>query len=218
MRDPALWARLSGHTIRLSDGRTLVAAVADELGVRVARAEVIVREYQRFLYLVAATGRPLAPSRPVDAAWHLHLGDPQSYDTALCDGVIGRRIQHAGGGPGPRDDPAYAATFAAYREEFGLRPPWRIWPSQREDGRATAAMVTTLLALGAGLVSLRSGLTGLALLSGTAAAAAASAYAVIAPVAAANRVPEGCTGCVAGLQPARDMAAPDRAAAGGPGA
>lgn len=218
MRDPALWSRLSGHTLRLSDGRTLVGAVAAELGVRAARAEVIVREYQRFLYLVAATGRPLAPSRLVDAAWHLQLDDPQSYDTALCDGVIGRRILHAGGGPGPRDDPAYAATFAAYREEFGLRPPWRIWPSRREERRATAAMVATLLALGAGLVSLRSGLSALAVLSGTAAAASAAAYAVIAPHAAANRVPEGCTGCVAGLEPATDMADTNRAAAGGPGA
>lgn len=198
MRDAALWARLCSHRMVLSDGRALDAALAAETGISPARAAVVVREYERFLYLVAATGLALAPSRAVDAAWHLHLSDSASYDDALCKGVLGRHIAHVAGGPAPLDDPAYAQTFRIYREEFGLRPPWRVWPSRREDRRATGAVILALAASGAAVLARYEGLGWASWALGGIAVLAALAYAAIAPFATANRVGTGCSGCVAG--------------------
>lgn len=184
----------------LSDGRTLAVALSERAGVSLARAELVVQEYERFLYLVASTGLPLAPSRAVDAAWHLHLADAASYDAAMVADVIGRKVVHVEGRPAPLDDPAYATSFKVYREEFGLRPPWRVWPSAREDRRATVAVVVALLAA-CGAVLAYSGHQPLwAWLSGGVTALAGMAYAAIAPYAAANRAKEGCTGCVAGAE------------------
>lgn len=205
MRDVALWQRLGGHRIVLSDGQSLAGALAAGTGMRPSRAEAVVREYQRFLYIAAASSRPLAPSGLVDTAWHLHIADPASYDDVLCRRVIGHRIAHVAGGPGPRDNPAYAETFRVYREEFGQRPPWRIWPSRREEWRANLAMATVVVATGVAVAAFRGGHEWIGLWAGIAASFAGLTYAVIAPYAAVSRISKD-GGCIAGAGEGEDPA------------
>lgn len=127
-----LWAMLSAYDIGPSDtALPFTAKLARENGWSAVRAERVVLEYRRFLFL-AATGTAATPSDPIDQAWHLHLTYTQDYWERLCPCVLGRPLHHlpSSGGPAAlhRHFDQYAATLARYEAAFGTSPPADIWP------------------------------------------------------------------------------------------
>jgi hypothetical protein len=120
--------KLSPEKARLS----FEARLARENGWSRSQARRVIKEYKKFLYLVAISDRMLTPSEAVDQAWHLHMTFTRSYWDGLCAGVLGRPLHHepTEGGPaeGKKFAAAYGATLAAYRAEFGAEPPAAIWP------------------------------------------------------------------------------------------
>ena len=132
-RSTALWRWLENMRIEAEGAAlTFVARLGRENGWSPAYAEAVVEEYRRFLYLAAASGRPVTPSEDVDQAWHLHLSYTRHYWDELCARLLGRPLHHeptAGG----REEAAryrgqYEATLWLYRETFDAPPPPDIWP------------------------------------------------------------------------------------------
>jgi len=76
------------------------------------RAGLAVAEYRRWRYLRAILSDRAVPPPPIlqIEGWHL-AGEPQ--------------LQHERAWTGP----GYGETLAAYRAEFGMAPPQKLWPS-----------------------------------------------------------------------------------------
>lgn len=95
-------------------------------------AEKVVREYRRFLYLVATEREMVTPSEDVDEAWHLHLAYTQSYWDELCGKVLGRPLHHNPTEGEEQIDSfrkAYERTLSRYYTVFQEAPPSDVWPS-----------------------------------------------------------------------------------------
>ena len=57
------------------------------------RAELQIREYLKYMVLVAVTNRKLAPSEDADAAWHAHILHTQLYGS-WCEKHFRRFMHH----------------------------------------------------------------------------------------------------------------------------
>ncbi len=130
----ALLARIENFDIDGDPAALPFAArLAREHGWSRPRAERVIREYKRYVFLCMNSATPVCPSEDVDAAWHLHLTYTRSYWKRFCGDVLGRPLHHepTKGGPAEADKhlAMYEATLAAYRESFGVEPPHDIWPS-----------------------------------------------------------------------------------------
>lgn len=139
-RASSLWRSLEMMRIEPAGAvLTFTGKLAGENGWSHARAQAVVEEYRRFLYLAAVVG-PVTPSEDVDQAWHLHLTCSRHYWDQLCGVILGRPLHHdpTTGGPAEarRFAAQYAATLRRYREIFGAAPPADIWPgvAQRLSG------------------------------------------------------------------------------------
>lgn len=139
MRDTALWARLQAYGFPMTDGCSLAGQIATQTSLSDARADLVVGEYRRFIYLAAAGGGTLAPSPLIDRVWHHHLMDTKAYLTAFCPEVLGKTLHHIPGRPPASKDVAYLVTLEQYRAEFGAEPPKQIWPTPRMMQNARAA-------------------------------------------------------------------------------
>ena len=133
MRDPALASRVAAFAI--DDGApslTFTARLARENRWSLPRAQRIVEEYLRFIYLAAVSAETVTPSVAVDQAWHLHLCYTRSYWHRLCRDVLERELHHGPTRGGVAEDTryheCYERTLRLYREEFGHPPPADIWP------------------------------------------------------------------------------------------
>ncbi|RUS58540.1 hypothetical protein EGN72_16495 [Pseudorhodobacter sp. E13] len=142
LTDAALWNRLMAFHYETPAAGGLVEQVTQALGLTKREAHSRVEAYLRFIYLVAVSDEVLAPSKPVDEVWHLHLEDVARYEGAFCLLLLGRVINHHEGRPAPAKDPAYRRTLARYRAEFGGKPPTALWPAPaRPSGKPVALMV-----------------------------------------------------------------------------
>lgn len=133
MRDARLWRAL--EALALDDPAasfSFIARLARENGWSRAFAAGAVREYKRFLYLLAVAPWPVTPSDVVDQVWHLHLVFTRSYWDEVCGGIIGWPLHHGPTKGGAAEDTKfhdwYARTLALYAEEFGAPPPRAFWP------------------------------------------------------------------------------------------
>ena len=71
----------------------MIERLQDKLGITQQAAIDLFDDMKRFLYLCAVTPGPLAPSQPIDEAWHhfiLHTADYRSF----CHQLFGRFIHH----------------------------------------------------------------------------------------------------------------------------
>lgn len=143
---------------------TFEGRLAAENGWSREHADLVCREYRRFLIIIAAEGIEATPSDAVDQAWHLHLSYTRSYWEGLCRDILGRELHHDPTTGGVerlehyRD--RYAATLDAYRRVFGEEPPASVWPSpdQRFTGRFARVDTTRKLVVGTeGVVLVGSG-------------------------------------------------------------
>ena len=114
-------------------GLSFAEKLARDQGWSRARAERIVGEYRRFLYLAVAAGHPVCPSAAVDQAWHQHLLDSRAYWQEFCPQVLGRPLHHKPSwerhGEPEAIDQWYGLTLSSYRACFGEDPPDDLWPS-----------------------------------------------------------------------------------------
>lgn len=128
----ALWSRLQAFELDPPGlTRTISARVAEEQGWSAAHTRRVVEEYRRFLLLTQVVGRPVSPSRAVDAVWHTHLLYSRDYWERLCGEVLGKPLHHDPN-PGGADEEArhhlqYLDTLAAYERIFGEAPPADLW-------------------------------------------------------------------------------------------
>src|SRR5262245_45788335 len=54
----------------------------------------VLEEYRKLMYLLATTGEDLVAAPDVEDAWRLHLIYTGSYFRGLCEGTLGKRIEH----------------------------------------------------------------------------------------------------------------------------
>jgi len=104
----------------------------EQAGWSLEFTERVVKEYLRFVTLVAVSDIPVTPSDEVDQAWHLHILYSQSYHE-LCE-LLGTGYLHHGPTKGgevenSRFENQYLTTLETYRSVFGVEPPSDIWPS-----------------------------------------------------------------------------------------
>ena len=140
--DPTgLWASLSSFEIG-STPSAFERRLAAENGWSEAFACRVIAEYRRFLYLASVASFEVTPSKPVDAAWHLHLQDEAHYREALCDRALGRFVEHRPGTGDPLEEQRfrdqYRSTLALYESVFGPAPA-DIWP-RPDDGSTEDAL------------------------------------------------------------------------------
>lgn len=76
------------------------------------RTRAAITRYERFLRLAAGhPGQPVAPTREIDAIWHLHMLSPRAYYED-CQRLFGEVLDHDGGfGKAPAEIPILQATF-----------------------------------------------------------------------------------------------------------
>ncbi|TKW68167.1 MAG: hypothetical protein DI616_03430 [Paracoccus denitrificans] len=153
MRNPELWQRLQATPITMSDQGDLSALVTDTFDVRPGYTARLLTEYRRFLYLVAISDQVLAPSRPIDQVWHLHLADTLAW-REYSQRMFGRELRHIKGRPKPADDAAYAQTLEMIEIEFDFEPSQPFWPSQSLQAVTRArASLAGVVASGVGIVT-----------------------------------------------------------------
>ena len=125
--DPTLWSRIRGAHLPVEcDGREFHQHLCDITGLGAARGRALELEYRRFLYLAARSETWREPSALVRLAWEYHVGLEAGYAEDFCPWVLGRTLRPRPAPEAPR--PAYGATCADYRAEFGIAPPEAIWP------------------------------------------------------------------------------------------
>lgn len=138
--EKALWQRLESFQFdRTGAAFPFSERLARENGWTPFRAQRVLREYKRFLFLACAAGHPVSPSHDVDQAWHLHLTYTESYWSDLCAGVLKQRFHHqpTAGGDDEKSkfDNWYANTLASYEKFFGEPAPADLWPRGQTSPR-----------------------------------------------------------------------------------
>ncbi|VTT97410.1 Uncharacterized protein OS=Pirellula staleyi (strain ATCC 27377 / DSM 6068 / ICPB 4128) GN=Psta_4308 PE=4 SV=1 [Gemmataceae bacterium] len=112
-------------------GLPFAARLARENGWSRARADRVVGEYKRFVFLAMTSDTPMCPAEDVDAAWHLHLTYTRSYWHRFCGELLGRPLHHEPTKGGPTEHgkhlAMYARTLRRYREAFGCDAPADVW-------------------------------------------------------------------------------------------
>lgn len=123
---PALWYRIRGAHLPVDQGgRSFTETLGGITGLDTAGALQLEREYRRFLYLAAISREPRVPPALVRVAWSCHA-EHDGYCKDFCVWVLGHQLSFAPTIEAPAL--SYAATVAAYKQEFGVQPPTGIWP------------------------------------------------------------------------------------------
>lgn len=108
-------------------GTKLIRRVEREMQVDNTYASNLVSEYITFLELKASTrdfqGETLSPPEVIDAVWHLHVLDTNSYKED-CENMFGEIIHHDPDGALDIELRQHRLlnTTAAYRQRFGRCP------------------------------------------------------------------------------------------------
>lgn len=129
-----LWTKIEAFQLDLPKaGFSFSNRLARENNWTKEYAKAVIKEYKRFLYLMAIATHPVTPSKQVNQAWHLHLLYTQSYWVGLCERIIGKPLHHSL----IRDEvekrvhfsDSYEFTLEMYRVVFEEEAPEDIWPS-----------------------------------------------------------------------------------------
>jgi hypothetical protein len=93
--------------------------------------EKYIREYKKFVLMVACTQYMVSPSEQVDQVWHLHQNfNPKKYRED-CTPVFGRILIHCPSLGGPSEDAKYEGiydqTVQYYHSLFNNERPKEIW-------------------------------------------------------------------------------------------
>jgi hypothetical protein len=109
---------------------SFVTRLARDNGWTELYAVRVLKEYQRFAFLIVAAGHMTVPSDEVDQAWHQHILFTKSW-AEFCRNVLRKKVNHeparAGASDGDRFKAGYEQTIDSYRNFFG-EPPTDIWP------------------------------------------------------------------------------------------
>lgn len=139
MRKPHLGRLLEHFEVGGADlGRVFAKKLATENTWQEPFVQDAIREYKRFIYLMAISPSKVAPSEIIDIVWHLHLTFTKNYWDDLCGQIVKKPLHHNPGNGSDQDQQelqdAYQLTLSLYRKEFDEEPPARFWPQPGEPG------------------------------------------------------------------------------------
>lgn len=132
-----VWEKLLAFELDRADASyPFSARLAKENNWSMTFTEQAITEYKKFMFLATFADHMVSPSEVIDEVWHLHLIYTQSYWKDLCEGVLGKRIEHIPSSGG-REQQAYfedlrAKTRESYIRFFGEEPPAEIWEEQAD--------------------------------------------------------------------------------------
>jgi hypothetical protein len=156
MQDQRLWEAILHAPVEVSaDPGDLEKTVRAACRLNAREYQHVVREYQKFLYLLTITGENLRPSSVVDFIWRTHSGHP----APLPPDQIGAPVwppKYVERSKFLSWDKDYELTLQRYSDVFGPVPSQLIWPSVRWLRGLTAIVVVSFLsvpAMVAGLVA-----------------------------------------------------------------
>ena len=117
-----------------------VLARAQRDGLETNDPQAVLKEYERFLQLAAAsrgTGEASVPPPHVDSLWHAHLLHTQDY-AQKCKELGCNFIDHEPWDPARGEEVIradfmrYQRTLERYEEMFGETAPSSIWPKDAD--------------------------------------------------------------------------------------
>jgi hypothetical protein len=157
MQDQRLWEAILSARIEISAGPgTLESTVRAACRLDAREYRHVLREYQKFLYLLTVTGQSLRPSAVIDFIWQAHSGEAIPTMEAQFSSsawppkyVKGTRFRGW--------DPDYEATLQAYDQVFGPTPSQLIWPTIRRLRGLAAIMALSFAAVPAMVAGVKFG-------------------------------------------------------------
>lgn len=131
MRDQRLWEAILTSPVETNAGPGMLektVQTACRLNDREFRH--VLREYQKFLYLLCVTGENLRPSSVVDFIWQTHASDPVRLppDQSLPHAWPPKYVERSRFLSWDKD---YELTLQCYDDVFGPTPSQLIWPTVR---------------------------------------------------------------------------------------
>lgn len=139
MIDPEMWDRCRSYPMPSGpEGQAFSTWLSEEENIAKSRADELVLEYRRYLYLAAsgAAKTPVAPGQ-IGKVNALHRGSGDF--PRFCQQVLGDTSWPEAG---RADRHSLGAMTAAYEAEFGRAPNPRIW---RTESRTVLWIVAMLL-------------------------------------------------------------------------
>lgn len=124
--------KLQTHTVTVQSVDTfavpelLIPRIAKEHNYNIKKAERLLKEAKRMLWLSAQFNQPVSPSLEIDDAWHEMLMFTRFYQNFSHH--IGNFIHHDPTPGVPDGGACYRATKALYKEKIGEEPPTDLWP------------------------------------------------------------------------------------------
>jgi len=129
----ALYARLAVYSFDAPGAPMPYSRrLAEREGWSAPYTEAVIAEYKRFAFLAVTSDHMAAPSKAIDAAWHLHLEYTREYWDVFCADVLHKKLHHTPGTGAPEEaafySRCYEQTIERYKAVFGVEPPASIWP------------------------------------------------------------------------------------------
>jgi hypothetical protein len=157
MRDQQLWERILAAPVEIKAGVGLLEqSVRSACRLNSREFQHVLREYQKFLYLLCVTGENLRPSSVVEFIWQTHSGDPvsQPNDQSLPPVWPPKHVERSKFLSWDKD---YEMTLRYYAEVFGPVPSQLIWPSVRRLRGLVAVVILSLASVPAMVAGLEAG-------------------------------------------------------------
>jgi uncharacterized protein (TIGR04222 family) len=134
----ALYARLATYSFDTPGAPMPYSRrLAEREGWSAPFTEAVIAEYKRFAFLAVTSEHMAAPSKAIDAAWHLHLEYTREYWDVFCADVLHKKLHHTPGTGAPEEAAFYSRcyehTIERYTAVFGDEPPASIWPRKKDD-------------------------------------------------------------------------------------
>jgi hypothetical protein len=131
MQDQRLWEAILAAPVDITSGPgEMKKTVRQSCRLNEREYQHVLREYQKFLYLLTVTGENLRPSKVVDFIWQTHASDPVPRPHRQTSPPFWppKYVERSRPLSWDRD---YEATLQRYDQVFGPTPSQLIWPTVR---------------------------------------------------------------------------------------
>lgn len=146
--DPALWARIRDYRFEPNSRIAKIIRSYDrEMGLPRDHMLLCIKDYRRFIYLLAEAKGQVTPSPSIARIWHYHAIDSPICYEKFCRVALGLTLMPDQSPTTTVTSPSYLQTRARYQAVFTEPPNDHIWPTARSKLRPRI-----LVSLGAALM------------------------------------------------------------------